>query len=198
MRSRGLPHASLTFDKGLGDSLILGQLALLLWGVAPAVLRELLQEPGELRAAVFTRDAWCLLLALATFPAVEWLRGRRNRAAVLGVFVLLPLPLLVAGALREHSAVAALAWGLAIFFLAASPLSWLRPRWACGGGCAAEATDPTLRHCLLSVGAMPGVEASRWRPGGASPSRVPSSRRPSAIISLVIPMRRGHWFRGHA
>jgi hypothetical protein len=123
----------------LGTTLVLGQLALAVWGVLAGVVRELTPAgtappldawPANFPQA-YGRGAWLWLASLAgLLGAALWqARGAlRHGLTVLGVVVLvLTVPVLAAGPFdREAAAASALRWGLAAAFLLLSAGLWAR------------------------------------------------------------------------
>ena len=100
------------------NALTVGQLVLAIIGVAPAVQSELslASAASALDPSFFAAGAWWLLVALAALVVAQGWRV----APRLGVLALLPIPLLIAGASGHTSVVAALCWGVALFFVAGS------------------------------------------------------------------------------
>jgi hypothetical protein len=118
-------------DRGLLAALVLGQFALAIWSIAPALLHELTPlrySVPDLASNIqaFGPAAW-ILLALLTVSLVISL-WRQPLETVQGLVLLaVTVPLLVAGPLAvEHATSPALRWGLGFCFLGCSLLVWLR------------------------------------------------------------------------
>jgi hypothetical protein len=127
------------YRTALGVLLVVGQFAVVVWGVLPGILRELapvgLADPAAVWPGVhvhaYGSGAWVLLVTLAALlllslvelPGEDW-----SASPVLGLMVLVSTaPLLLAGRFAGEIATAsALRWWAAGLFLAVSAVFWLR------------------------------------------------------------------------
>ena len=190
LRSSALPAASGTVHGALRTGLVVGQLALATWGLAPAVRHELMDGVGVVEQGVFTVGAWWLLLAMVALVAGEWLRDRgpgpspqRVRAGGSAA----------AGCRRggEGSVVAALCWGLAVFFLSGSVLNCATSigvvaTCTASGGRQGERYGPSML-------AWCGSSFRRWclpapAPPAASAPAAVFFDGPGVIVALVLPV----------
>jgi hypothetical protein len=127
-----LLHSGWTLDIGVRHLVLVGQLALVVWGVLPFVFRELnipafsgfsLDEHRQ----VLESSAWMLQALLALLTLLElWERGPAKALRSL-VLVAVTASVLVAGQ-AEQAVTARLAWLLAGCFLCGSMLLWIRDR----------------------------------------------------------------------
>jgi hypothetical protein len=160
---------------GLGTALVLGLLALAVWGVLPGVIREL--TPAGTAPALgawpstwpeaYGRGAWLWLMSLAALLAATLWQPRgsgRRGLMVLGLVLLaLTVPVLAAGPFdREIAAASALRWGMAGAFLLLSAGLWGRAsleRLAIRANMPVEPEPglPALVRQLLLVGALGSV-----------------------------------------
>jgi hypothetical protein len=148
--------------------LVLGQLALAVWGIFPDMVRELTPAgwdagigawPAE-HVHAYGPGAW-LLLGTLTLVLLVALWERVQAGVVLGLAILaVTVPVLAAGPFGSELATAsALRWGLGLCFLACSTLVWLRvplARLAGNLGCPVESGPdlPRLTRLVLLVGTV--------------------------------------------
>ncbi|MBY0523648.1 MAG: hypothetical protein K2R98_09615, partial [Gemmataceae bacterium] len=158
-------------DKLVLALLIVGQLGVAVWGVAPGVVAELTPAiPGVVidgtgHVHAYGPGAWALLATLAVVLTVAlWVR--KAGAAVAFIFLAVTVPVLTAGPAGAQLATAsALRWDLGLCFLATAVPLWLREplgRFATGIGVKLEDDEPPsllarwglIALCLLPVVAL--------------------------------------------
>jgi hypothetical protein len=195
-RAHWLPPAAGTFDGGVRSVLIVGQLALAIIDVAPAVHGELslVDAGGAIDPSFFAPAAWWLLVALAALVVAQWWQGQRHAAHKLGVLALLPIPLLIAGAIGHSSVVVALCWGLALFFVVGSILVWFRQRLVLAAVCVGgrnedDGTSVAIRRCLIVLAAVPVVMLTMAASERCLREPLPSFfASPRDVLSLIFPV----------
>lgn len=210
-------------DHQLLAYLVVGQLSLALWGVAPGVSDELTPVgyvsliTWSPTAEVFGPGAWALLGVLVIVLLAR-LRQRSEAHVILGLLVLaVTVPILAAGPRAGELATAsALRWGLAMCYVVCSAFVWLRRVLARGAAAAGVTFAPdspavSWSHALLGVVAgavllltsqVAALGFSGLRPAGPAPGSlfaqmgwVLSNVGPLVLLTIGLV---GHAVRGRS
>ncbi|HEY7315789.1 MAG TPA: hypothetical protein VH643_41045 [Gemmataceae bacterium] len=197
-----------SLDRVILGTLVIGQFALALWGVAPGTFDELtpagyvalLTWPST-TAHAHGPGAWILLGILAVVLLAA-LRERGRTSIVLGLLVLaVTVPLLAAGSFASDLAAAsALRWGLALCYLTCSALVWLRRSLtrvaeSAGVTLAPDSSAVLCTHGLLGIVAVSVMFLTTQvallgfaglRPSGPAPQSIFATM--GWVVSNVVPL----------